>query len=177
VLSKQEIKEIDAELQKYPDHQAACVEAMKIVQRQRGWISDESLSDLAGYLQMTREELDNVATFYPMIFREPVGKHVILVCDSVSCWIVDQEKLRKGLSERLDIQPGETSRDGQFTLLPVPCLGACDHAPVMMIDEDLYQEVDAGRIQAVLSQYQSPSVSLAAAENPAASQTDTEGSH
>lgn len=156
MLSKQEIEEIDAESQKYPDQQAACVEAMKIIQRRHGWISDESLSDLAQHLQMTRDELDSVATFYPMIFRKPVGQHVVLVCDSVTCWIVDQERLRQRLSERLGIQPGETSQDGRFTILPVPCLGACDHAPVMMIDEELFRDVDADQIDTVLSPYQKP---------------------
>lgn len=154
MLTKEEIGEIETELKKYPDKQAACVEAMKIVQRQRGWVSDDSLCDLAEYLEMTLEELDSVATFYPMIFRKAVGKHVVLVCDSVSCWIVGQENLRQGLSERLGIQPGETSEDGQFTLLPVPCLGACDHAPAMMIDDDLIGDVDVDNIEAILSQFQ-----------------------
>lgn len=154
MLSKQEVEEINLELEKYPDHQAACVEAMKIVQRQRGWVSDESLADLAEYLNMTLDELDSVATFYPMIFRKPVGKHVILVCDSVSCWIVGREKIQQRLSNQLEIKPGETSADGQFTLLPMPCLGACDHAPVMMIDEDLHQDVSVDQIEAVLAQYQ-----------------------
>jgi NADH-quinone oxidoreductase subunit E len=154
MLTKLETKEIEDELKKYPDKQAACLEVIKIVQRQRGWISDESLRELADYLEMTPDELDSVATFYPMIFRKPVGKNVILVCDSVSCWIVGQEILQKVLSERLGIQPGETSEDGQFTLLPVSCLGACDHAPVMMINEELFYDVDVNNIEEILCQLQ-----------------------
>jgi len=154
MLTKQEIEEIEAELNKYPDKRAASVEAMKIVQRQHGWVSDDQLGDLADFLEMTPDELDSVATFYPMIFRKPVGKHVVLVCDSVSCWIVGKDKLHEGLSKRLGIQPGETSEDGQFTILPVPCLGACDHAPVLMIDDDLYGNVSTDDIEGLISQYQ-----------------------
>jgi NADH-quinone oxidoreductase subunit E len=152
MLSKEEIQEIEAELTKYPDKQAVCVEAMKIVQRRQGWVSDESLHDIAKYLEMTPDELDSVATFYPLIFRKPVGKHVILVCDSVSCWILGYEKLRQGLSERLGIRFGETTKNGEFTMLPMPCLGACDHAPVMMIDDELYVDLDMDKIDEALSQ-------------------------
>lgn len=153
MLTKEEIQEIEAELVNYPDKQAVCVEAMKIVQRSRGWVSDESLHDIAKYLEMTPEELDSVATFYPLIFRKPVGKHVILICDSVSCWIMGYEKLRQGLSERLGIHLGETSENGEFTMLPMPCLGACDHAPVMMVDDDLIVELDEDKMDEVLSKF------------------------
>jgi NADH-quinone oxidoreductase subunit E len=155
MLTKQETEEIEIELKKYPDKQAACVEGLKIVQLRRGWVSDEDLSELAEYLAMTPDELDSIATFYPMVYRKPVGKNVILVCDSVSCWIVGQENLRQALSDRLDIPPGETSKDGKFTLLTVPCLGACDHAPVMMINDELFGDVDVENIEAILSQFQS----------------------
>jgi NADH-quinone oxidoreductase subunit E len=155
MLTKQETEEIEIELKKYPDKQAACVEALKIVQLRRGWVSDEDLSELAEYLAMTPDELDSIATFYPMVYRKPVGKNVILVCDSVSCWIVGQENLRQALSDRLDIPPGGTSKDGKFTLLTVPCLGACDHAPVMMINDELFGDVDVENIEAILSQFQS----------------------
>jgi NADH-quinone oxidoreductase subunit E len=102
---------------------------------------------------MTPDELDNVATFYNLIFRKPVGKHVILVCDSVSCWIMGYERVRQRLSERLGIGFGETTADERFTLLPIVCLGACDHAPAIMIDDDLCRDVDREKLDAILAQY------------------------
>jgi NADH-quinone oxidoreductase subunit E len=102
---------------------------------------------------MTPDELDSVATFYNLIFRKPVGRHVILVCDSVSCWIMGYERLRERLTARLGIRPGDTTADGRFTLLPIVCLGTCDHAPAMMIDEDLYRDIDPAAIDAILEQY------------------------
>ena len=87
MLTDQEKKEIQRELGKYAQKRAAGPEALKIVQRHRGWVSDENLSDVARFLDMTDEELDSVATCYNLIFRRPVGRHVILICDSVTCWI------------------------------------------------------------------------------------------
>ena len=153
MLTESEKKEIEAEARHYDYKRAACVDALKIVQRHRGWVSDESLRDVAEYLEMTPEELDNVATFYNLIFRKPVGKHVILVCDSVSCWIMGYERVRQRLSERLGIGFGETTADERFTLLPIVCLGTCDHAPAIMIDGDLCRDVDPEKVDAILAQY------------------------
>ena len=153
VLSETEIREIRAELGHYPDARAACIEALKVVQRHRGWVSDEALAAVAAMLAMTVEELDAVATFYSLVFRRPVGDHVILLCDSVSCWVMGYESLRAAFKEKLGIDFGETSADGRFTLLPVPCLGACDHAPALMIDEDLHLDVAVEGLDEILERY------------------------
>jgi NADH-quinone oxidoreductase subunit E len=94
-----------------------------------------------------------VATFYNLIFRKPVGKHVIMVCDSVSCWIMGYDKIRERLCSRLAIELGQTTVDNRFTLLPIVCLGACDHAPVMMVDGDLHVDLDDRKIDQVLEKY------------------------
>jgi len=153
MLTEQEREEIAAELPHYPEKRGACIEALKIVQQHRGWVSDDSLRDLAVLLEMTPEELEGVASFYNLVFRRPVGRHVILYCDSVSCWIMGCDRIREQLTARLGIQPGETSADGRFTLLPIVCLGTCDHAPAMMIDEDLHRDLDPGALDAVLERY------------------------
>jgi NADH-quinone oxidoreductase subunit E len=153
MLTEEEKREIETELHHYEQKQAACVEAMKIVQRHRGWVSDESIRDIARLLEMTPDELDSVATFYNLIFRRPVGKHVILICDSVSCWIMGYKDLRQHLTDRLGINLGETTTDGRFTLLPIVCLGTCDHAPALMIDNELYRDLDPQRIDAILEKY------------------------
>lgn len=153
MLSEEEVREIKPLLEHYEQKEAACIDALKIVQRHRGWVSDESLVDLAGLLEMSPEELDGVATFYNLIFRKPVGRHVILVCDSVSCWIMGYQSIRSHLIARLGIDLGQTTADGKFTLLPIVCLGACDHAPVMMIDDKLYQDLDPNKIDRILESY------------------------
>ena len=153
MLSVEERRAIEAELAHYPDRRAVCIEALKIVQEHRGWVSDEGLHDLASFLGMSPAELDSVATFYNLIFRKPVGRHVILICDSVSCWIMHYEQLRAALTARLGVGLGETTGDGRFTLLPVVCLGACDHAPVLMIDRDLHQDVDPDGLDRILERY------------------------
>lgn len=153
MLSEQETREIQAELRLYEYKRAACVDALKIVQGHRGWVSDEAVQDIAAMLEMSKDELDSVATFYNLIFRKPVGKHVILVCDSISCWVMGYEHIGKYLSERLGIGLGQTTPDGLFTLLPTACLGACDKAPAMMIDDELYGDLTPEKVEEVLKKY------------------------
>jgi len=153
MLTIEEKLEIDEAISHVPVRKAAGIEALKIVQGHRRWISDESLRDVAEYMSMTAEELDSVATFYNMLFRRPVGRHIILACDSISCWVMGYESIRAHLSQRLGIGLGETTADGRFTLLPNCCLGTCDHAPALMIDNDLYRDVTTGELDQILKKY------------------------
>jgi NADH-quinone oxidoreductase subunit E len=153
MLTEEERREIEAEIPRYPQKNATCIEAMKIVQRHRGWVSDEALQGIGDLLGMTPDELDSLATFYNLVFRKPVGRHVILICDSISCWIMGYERVREYLRVRLGVEPGETTADGRFTLLPVACLGACDHAPALMIDDDLHVDLDPEKIDRILQSY------------------------
>ena len=150
MLTQEEKNEIQAELAKYEKKRAAAPEALKIVQKYRGWISDESLREIAEYLDMTAEELESIATCYNLIFRRAVGRHVILICDSVACWVMGYEQMREHLQKRLGIGLGETTADGKFTLLPVCCIGACDEAPAMMLDGKMYGNLDPAKIDAIL---------------------------
>jgi NADH-quinone oxidoreductase subunit E len=152
-LSAEERREIEAEFARYPTRRAVCIDAMKIVQRHRGWISDESLQDIAQLLEMSLDELDGVATFYNLLYRKPVGRHVVLLCDSVSCWIMGYNRLRERLCSKLGERLGETTPDGRFTLLPIVCLGTCDHAPAMMVDEDLHRDLDPDGAEKALENY------------------------
>ncbi len=153
MLTDEERAEIEREVSHYPRRQAACIDAMQIVQRRRGWVSDASLKDIGALLDMRPDELEGVATFYNLIFRKPVGRHVILVCNSVTCWMLGADALRDRLAAASGARPGETSPDGRFTLLPIVCLGACDHAPTLMVDNDLHCDVDAGQVERILSEY------------------------
>ncbi len=152
MLTEEEKQEIEETLQHYERRRSACVEVLKCVQQHRGWISDEALQDTAAILEMTPAELDAVATFYNLIFRQPVGKHIILICDSITCWIMGYGDLRKHLNDRLGIDLGGTTTDGRFTLLPTACLGACDHAPAMMVDDELYLDLDVEKVDRILEQ-------------------------
>ena len=147
VLTAEELAMIDAELAHIPYRSGAAIDALKIVQAKRGWVSDECLQAIARHLEMSVEELEGVATFYNLIYRRPVGEKVILFCDSVSCWINGCDDIKEKISETLGVDYGETTADNSYTLLPVPCLGACDRAPVMMVGDDLVTHLDNQKIQ------------------------------
>jgi len=153
MLSHEERREIEAEFPHYPTKQALSIDAMRIVQKHRGWVSDEALDEIGELLGMSRSDLDGVATFYNLIFRKPVGRHVIYLCDSVSCWIMGCSQLHDHLGKRLGTRSGETTADGRFTMLPIVCLGACDRAPVMMIDDDLHLDVEPAKTDEILDRY------------------------
>jgi NADH-quinone oxidoreductase subunit E len=153
MLTEKEKQEIESELKRYERKSAASVDALKIVQNYRGWVSDEALYDVAAVLEMTPDELDSVATFYNLIYRKPVGRHVIHLCDSISCWIMEQHEMYRHLKTGLGIDWGETSADNRFTLLPVPCLGACDRAPAMMIDRQLHVDLTPEKLDRILETY------------------------
>jgi NADH-quinone oxidoreductase subunit E len=153
MLSKDEIQEIQHEIKQYPYPAVACIDALKIVQKYRGWVSDESISDIALMLSVSNDEVDSVATFYSRIYRKPVGRNIILVCDSVSCMIMGYESLYRYISNKLGVIFGETTSDNRFTLLPISCLGDCDNAPAMMINNDHYNKLTAEKIDELLSIY------------------------
>jgi len=152
-----------ARIEALAGHQAhprgACIEALQLVQAEHGWISDEHLREVAVLLRMSPADLDGVATFFNLLFRRPVGRNVILLCDSVSCWLMGRERLQAALRARLGIEPGQTTPDQAFTLLPTVCLGHCDHAPAMMIGERLYGDVDETRLDQALAESRAERVS------------------
>ena len=153
MLTPEERQEIEAEFPHYPTRQAVCIDAMKIVQKHRSWVSDEALRDIGELLEMSTADLDGVATFYNLIFRKPVGRHVVFFCDSVSCWIMGGTVFAIACGPgwaRVREKPAPT---GAFTLLPSVCLGACDHAPVLMIDDHLHLDVETTKVDEILSRY------------------------
>lgn len=148
-LSAAEIEEINAEIPHYPDKAAVAIEALKIVQKYRRWISDDSLIALAELLDIAPAQLEAVATFYNLIYRQPVGKTVIHYCNSVTCWILGSDQVSEHLCRHLKIELGETSADGKYTVLPSVCLGACDHAPVLMVEDRLLLDVSEKTINGI----------------------------
>ena len=153
MLTPEERFEIEQELAHYDRKRAACIDALKIVQRRRGWVPDDALRAIAELLEMSVDELDGVATFYNLIYRRPVGRHVVHVCDSVSCWLLGADAITERLRERYGVSPGRTDADGRFTVLPIPCLGCCDRAPAMLVDGILHADLTPERLDEALERY------------------------
>lgn len=153
MLNDEERLELEQALAHYPSRRSAAITALKIVQRHRRWLSDEALADVGRFLDVSADELDTIATFYNLLYRKPVGRHVILVCDSVVCWALGRERLVLALEEYLDIDMGGTTSDGRFTLLPIVCIGACDQAPAMLVDDDLHGPVAPEDLAGILEAY------------------------
>ena len=156
MLTKEELTEIEHELAHYEQPSAATIEALKIVQKHRGWVSDEAVKAIAERLKTSAADVDSVATFYNLIFRKPVGRHVIFVCDSVSCYVMGYDGLRAKLEKKLGIKYGQTTADKRFTLLPICCLGTCDRAPAMLVDQDLHrglENLDEATLDELLAGY------------------------
>ena len=149
-LSLAEIQEINAEMCHYEDKTAVSIEALKIVQKHRHWVSDECLVAVAELLELSPAQLEGVATFYNLIYRQPVGKTVIHYCNSVTCWMLGAEQVRERLCQHLNVGLGEMSADGEYTILPIVCLGACDHAPVVMMGDELRLDITENAVNEIL---------------------------
>jgi NADH-quinone oxidoreductase subunit E len=153
MLSEQEKREILEEVKASPYPAVACLDALKIVQRHQGWVSDQAVLDIADVLNIPSAQVDSVASYYSRIYRKPVGRHVILVCDSIACMIMGYESVTDRISKTLGIHFGQTTTDNRFTLLPVSCLGDCDHAPSLMIDDDLHSPVNPDDLGSLFEKY------------------------
>ena len=130
----------------------AAVDVMKELQKHYGWLTDEAVGEAAELLGLSTLQVEELATFYEMIYRRPVGKRVIHVCDSISCWSVGGETIMAQLQKALGVGPGGTTSDGIFTLIPCACLGNCGEGPTMMIGDTLYGRVTPERIDEILAQ-------------------------
>lgn len=121
--------------------------AMIEAQDQLGWLSEETLTQIANGLNVPLAEVYGVADFYAHLYTHPVGKIIVRVCDDVPCYLAGSEKIIATLEDRLKIRVGETTPDGQYTLEVVPCLGHCDHAPVVMIGNQVHRDATATDLQ------------------------------
>ncbi len=130
----------------------AAVDVMKELQAHYGWLTDEAVGEAAGFLGLSTVQVEELATFYEMIYRRPVGRHVIHVCDSISCWAMGGESLLEKIGGTLGIETGGITADGLFTLLPCCCLGNCGQAPTLMIGETIYGKVTVERVAEILEQ-------------------------
>ena len=132
----------------YPREMA--IDAMVALQNHYGYLSDEAVQEAAGLLSMTPTELEELATFYEFIYREPVGKYIIHVCDGIVCWMNGHQSVLDYLCRKLGIRQGETTPDGVFTILPVCCIGYCDRSPAMLINRQVYGPLTPEEIDQIL---------------------------
>ena len=142
MLSAESIKKIEYELTKYPadQRQAAVMSALRIVQTERGWLSQECISEVAAYLRMPEIAAMEVATFYNMYDLEPVGKYKITVCTNISCMLRDSDEIVDHLQAKLGVGFNEVTEDGKFCLKEGECMGACSGAPLMTVNNHTMHE-------------------------------------
>lgn len=150
-LSSSELCAIEHEVSIMETREAAGIEALKVVQQNRGWISDDSLIAIAQCLNISSAQLEGVATFYNLIYRQKVGHYVIHLCDSISCHLTGYEEILEVIKSHLKIGYGETTSDGQFTLLSNACLGSCDKSPAMMVNGKHHQLLTTESVVAILN--------------------------
>ncbi|MFZ5722835.1 MAG: NADH-quinone oxidoreductase subunit NuoE [Pseudomonadota bacterium] len=153
VLSDAERHDIEHAMEHYEDPRAASIDALKVVQKKHGWVPDGAIDAIAAVLGIPASDVDGVATFYNRIYRRPVGRHVISVCDSIGCFLTGYEDVKAEMQKQLGIQYGQTTPDGRFTLLPICCLGNCDKGPALMIDDDTHGPVSPVNVARLLEQY------------------------
>ncbi len=126
------------------------VDVMMAVQEQYGYLSDAAVDECAGLLGMSPLEVDELATFYTFLYREPVGKYVVHICDSVICWMDGSESIGEHLCRKLGIEMGQTTADGLFTLLPVCCIGYCDRSPAILINKKVYGPLTIAKLDEII---------------------------
>lgn len=153
MLSEHSQSEIDREVAKYPPEQkqAAVMAALTIAQREKGWLSEETLQYVARRLAIPSIRVAEVATFYSMYDLRPVGKHKVSLCTNISCMLRGSDVIVKHLQDKLNIKMGETTKDGKFTLKEVECLAACGGAPMMQVDNEYIENLTPERVDEVLA--------------------------
>lgn len=152
MLSARSRDEIARLQQEVPDRQSALLAALALAQKDYGgWLPERAFDEVAEVMELPATLVASVASFYTMLHRKPVGRHVIQVCRSVSCFLLGSEPLTRYLAAKLGIEPGETTQDGTFTLLEVECLGSCGTAPVMQVGEQLYESLTEGKVDEILA--------------------------
>jgi NADH-quinone oxidoreductase subunit E len=152
MLSEKVKTEIDELKGKYPDPKSALLPALEIAQREHGWLSEEVMREVGAAMDLPPTEVASVASFYTMLYTQPVGEHVIQVCTNISCSLLGAEHIVDYISRKLGIEVGDTTPDGKFTLLAVECLGSCGTAPVMQVDETYYESLTEEKLDQILAE-------------------------
>ena len=152
MAAEEHLTELKQYLREVEHPRELAVDVMFALQERYGYLSDTALDEAADLLGMSPLEVEELATFYTFIYRQPVGKYVIHLCDSLICWMDGYIPVRDYLCQKLGIGMGETTDDGLFTLLPVCCIGYCDRSPAMLINRKVYGPLTTDAIDTVLAE-------------------------
>lgn len=150
MFSKAVEKEFQELLTKYPSKRSALIPALYIVQRELGYLTDEGIHYVANLIGLTPAQVVEVASFYLLLFRQPVGENVLWVCHNLSCTLRGAEEIIEHLEKKLNIEVGQTTSDNKFTLFRQECLASCDTAPVMQVNEDYEENLTLNRVDQIL---------------------------
>jgi len=150
-------QELEQRVAQAVTHREAAVDVMKGLQRHYGWLTDEAVAEAAALLGLSTLQVEELATFYEMIYRRPVGRTVVHVCDSISCWAMGGETLLRRLEQQLGIVAGGTTADNAVTLLPCCCLGNCGNGPALMIGDRLFGPVSPEQAATIIAEHREES--------------------
>tara|TARA_Y100000294_G_C8399068_1_gene274013 strand:- start:206 stop:670 length:465 start_codon:yes stop_codon:yes gene_type:complete len=150
MLSNNAKKEISAEISKFPEKKAALLPALHIAQKEEGWISKETMEEIASTLEIKPIEVMEVVSFYTMFNMKPVGKYHLQVCTNLSCSLLNSRHMVNYLQDKLGIKTGQTTEDNKYTLSTVECLGSCGTAPMMQVNDEFHENLTKEKIDALL---------------------------
>ena len=149
-FTEENLKKIDEVLKKYPEKKPAVMPVLYIAQEQNGFISGEAMAEVASVLEMTKEDVLGVVTFYTMFHQKPVGKYHLQVCTNVSCMLRGGYRIYDYVREKLKIENGGVTEDNLFSLEEVECMGSCGTAPMIAVNEDFYENLDLEKVDKIL---------------------------
>lgn len=152
MLSESAVKEIKEITARYPITRSAVMPALYVVQRECGYVTEEGMREVASILGLRPVQVYEIATFYTMYNKRPVGKYHIQVCTNISCSLLGAEHIVEFLSRKLGIRVKETTPDKRFTLSTVECLGSCGTAPMMQINDTYYEDLNEAKIEEILKE-------------------------
>ncbi len=143
--------QLDELLVEYPNPQSAVMPALHLAQEDRGYLSPETVAEIAEYFNLTPADIESVASFYTMLKKRPTGKHLLQVCTNISCSLMGARHIVEYISRKLGVSEGETTADGKFTLMTVECLGTCGAAPVMQVNETFHENMTPEKVDELLA--------------------------
>jgi NADH-quinone oxidoreductase subunit E len=152
MLSENTIQRILECQKEYPEKRSALIPALHMAQSEVGYLPQEVQEEIARLFNISANEVNSVVTFYDMFFEEPVGDHIIHICKNISCMLRGCDELMQKVCERLQIKPGETTHDKAFTVIASECLGACDKAPMMLVDKNVVGPVKESDLDSILEE-------------------------
>jgi len=153
ILATEEGRErLEMTLSRYPQKRAALLPMLGFVQEKRGWISPDDMAEVAAALEVTPAYVHSIATFYTMYNKHPVGRHLVQVCTNISCHLNRGEEVLERFLDEVGTREGETSRDGEFTVIEAECLGACGFATVVQVNDEYFENVSPETVPDIVAE-------------------------